>query len=327
MRSDRPDARRGHARVSTTSAAAVATAKRQREDERAGAADLEPVVARGEQPGRGDEADGQRPRPPSPRAAKKTPAAAVRAAAAGWGWAGSVAGSSEGTGAWSVASIDGGSADQGPCAASPVRGGGATVSGTERLSQPLARGSMTARAVLCADTFCPKGQKRLLRSLYRCCRPRARRAAARGISTPRQRSGNGPESGPRTRARRSSRRPRRSSSYSPASTSPNDARPSASVVAVGEHPAVGASQLDRDAAAGPPAHRVQHVRRQAHSASSSRRRAILAISPSAVSISCSRRVAQPRVGVGEDRVRRRVLAHADHERDAELLAVGARWWS
>ena len=50
--------------------------------------------------------------------------------------------------AWSAAAVDGGSAYHGPCAVSPFRGGGATVSGTGRISQPRARDAMTARAVL-----------------------------------------------------------------------------------------------------------------------------------------------------------------------------------
>ena len=141
--------------------------------------------------------------------AERSPAATVRAVAAGLGWAGSAADLSGGTAAWSAATIDGGSAYQGPCAVSPVRGGGATVNGTVRLSQPRARGSMAARAVMRADSL-PERAISLLRTPCRCCRPRARRAAARGNGRPRRRSESGSGFGPGTVARRSSRRPRRS---------------------------------------------------------------------------------------------------------------------
>src|SRR4051794_2224764 len=67
------------------------------------------------------------------------------------GWAGSVAVPSGGTAAWSAATIDGGSASLGPCAASPVRGEGRRSAARRRLFQPRARDSMTARAALRAD--------------------------------------------------------------------------------------------------------------------------------------------------------------------------------
>jgi len=55
-----------------------------------------------------------------------------------------------------------------------------------------------------------------------------------------------------------------------------------------DHLPVAASQLQSHARRGAPGDRVEHVGREAHSASSKRKRAIFAISPSAVSISSAR---------------------------------------
>ena len=153
-----------------------------------------------------------------------------------------------------------------------------------------------------------------------CCTPRARRAAGRGSATPPSATVKRIGTRRGTAPRRSSRRRRR-----PARTRRPDvaerARPSASVVSEATMPPSARSSTATPAAGRPRTVSSTWVR-EAHSASSSRSRAIFAISPSAVSISCSRVLPRRRVRVRQDRLRRAVLAHADHERDAELLAVG-----
>ena len=163
----------------------------------------------------------------------------------------------------------------------------------------------------------PAGERLSCRG--RCCTPRGRRAAARGSAPRRRRSRSG--SAPVQERRLAEVLADRELELvdRPPRSSPQRIRPSSSVTE-SARPSPSRRVAPRRRR-GPPAGGVEHVGVEAHSASSSRRRAILAISPSAVSISGSRVL--PKRASAFARIESLVvLAYADHEREAEPLAVG-----